>query len=111
MNVMDPNAQYSILGTSIRVDRIDGQMLVLHAPLRLGPGRTVSIRTGATTFQAMVLNAHVFALHGEEGTTYEIQAEMTGQQNEARPKESASRPASPAVALETSTKGGNWRAA
>lgn len=107
---MDVNAQYSILGTSVRLDRIDGQTLVLHAPLRLGPGRTVSIRTGTTTFQAMVLNAQIVALHAENGATYEIQAEMTGEQIDGRPKASASQTASP-VALETPRKGGSWRAA
>ena len=80
MNVIDLNAQYSILGTAVRLDRVDGRMLVLHAPLRLGPGRTVSIRNGATTFQATVLNAHVVALHAEQGATYEICAEMAASQ-------------------------------
>ena len=107
MNALDPNAQYSILGTSIRVDRVEGQTLVLQAPLRLGPGRTVSIRTGTTTFQATVVTAHVCALNGEHGATYEIQVEMAS-------------PACPAdtpterrrtIALEASKKGGNWRAA
>ena len=103
---MDPNAQYSILGTSVRLDRIEGETLVLHAPLRLGPGRTVSIRTGGTTFQAMVLNARVFALHGEDGTTYEIEAEMSSPACLAdAPKERRR------IEVEASKKGGSWRAA
>ena len=111
MLAIDPNAQYSILGTSVRVERAEGQTLVLHAPLRLCPGRTVSIRTGAATFQAMVLNAHVVALHGEQGTTYEIQAELTGGAAGVRPKEPVSQTASPAVVSDASKKGGSYRAA
>jgi hypothetical protein len=111
MHAIDLNARYSIQGTSVRMERTDGQTLVLHAPLRLCPGRTVSIRTGATTFQAMVLNAHVVALHGEQGTTYEIQAELTGDSAGARRKEPLSQTASPAVAIDASQKGGNYRAA
>jgi hypothetical protein len=108
MNVIDLNAQYSILGTAVRLDRVDGRMLVLHAPLRLGPGRTVSIRNGATTFQATVLNAHVVALHAEQGATYEICAEMTA--SPACPAEAPTERRRP-VDLEASKKGGSWRAA
>lgn len=106
MNGIDPTAQYSILGTSVRLDRIEGETLVLHAPLRLGPGRTVAIRTGATTFQAMVLNARVFALHGEAGATYEIEAEISSPACSADAPKDRRR-----IELEASKKGGNWRAA
>jgi hypothetical protein len=101
MHVIDPTAAYSILGTSIHLDRVDGGTLMLRAPLRLCPGRTISIRSGATTFRAMVVNARVHALHGEQGASYEIQAQMA---------ESTSSSASPAE-LEALKKGGNWRAA
>lgn len=107
MSLIDPNAQYSILGTSVRVDRVEGQTVVLHAPLRLGPGRSVAIRTGSTTFQAMVLHAHVFALHGEQGATYEIQAEIGSPACPAGAPEGRRR----TVELDASKKGGGWRAA
>ncbi len=99
MQLLDSTASFSILGTAIRVNRVDGRMLVLHAPLRLGPGRVVPIRTGATTFQAMVLNASVCALDAEEGAMYELQVEMTTE------------PASPAVRTDAPRKGGSQRAA
>ena len=96
MNAVDVNAQYSILGSPVRVVTVDRQTLVLHAPHRLGPGRNVSIRNGSTTFQAIVASAHVVSLNAESGATYELRVEIAG---------------SPAVDSESSRKGGQRTAA
>jgi len=97
MNTTDTKMQYSILGTPVQLKGVDGEILLLHAPLRLGPGRAVSIRNGAATFQATVLSAHIFSLDPEHGPIYELQVEPL------------SRTASPAVDAETSKKGGWWQ--
>jgi hypothetical protein len=96
MKAVNADAQYSILGSPVRVVTVDGQTLVLHAPHRLGPGRNVSIRNGSTTFQATVASAHVVSLNAESGATYELRVEIAG---------------SPAVDSESCKKGGQSRAA
>ena len=95
MHAVDVNAQYSISGSPVRLVTTDGDALVLHAPHRLGPGRSVVIRTGSTTLQATVASAQVVSLD-EAGATYELRVELTG---------------SPAVESDSEKKGGQWRAA
>ena len=94
---MNTNAQYSILGTPVQLHHTDDDTLVVHAPLRIGPGRKVPIRSGATTFQATVLSAHICSLDAENGPTYELRLE------------SVSRTASPADDTNVSKKGGWWQ--
>jgi hypothetical protein len=96
MDAVDVNAQYSIFGSPVRVVTGDAHMLVLHAPHRLGPGRSVSIRSGSRSFQATVASAHVVSLDAESGATYELCVELAG---------------SPAVEPESLKKGGQGRAA
>lgn len=96
MHPLDVNAQYSIFGSPVRLVTMDGDALVVHAPHRLGPGRSVSIRAGSTTLQATVASAHVVSLNAEAGATYELRVELAG---------------SPAVEAKSSKKGGRSRAA
>lgn len=104
MHTIDVNAQYSIFGSPVQLVHVDGQVLVLHAPHRLGPGRSVSIRSGSAVFQATVESAHIVALNADLGATYELRVEAQG-------SDSTSRAASPAVEPESPKKGGHWRAA
>jgi hypothetical protein len=111
MHAIDVTAQYSILGSPVRVLEVDGPAVVLHAPHRLGPGRFVSIRNGATTFGATVSSAHVVALDADAGATYELRVEMAAAPSGTGAQEAISRTASPAVDPVAMKKGGASRAA
>ena len=111
----DLNNPYSIFGSPVTLVQAHGQALVFHAPHRLGPGRTIAIRSGSKTFQAMIANAHIVALDAELGATYELQLELAdaaaARYFATVPGEPISRAASPAVDPEVSEKGGQPRAA
>ena len=114
MRTTDAIAKYSIFGSPVSLVHAHGRELVFHAPHRLGPGRTIAVRSGSKTFQATIANAQIVALDAEVGATYELHLELADEsaaRHFAVPGQLISRAASPAVDSDLSRKGGASRAA